>query len=276
VATPRYPAAARRAELPGDLLRVVHDLHAGLKSFRTILADSENPVPGTTAAERAKAAAAADRIRERLIQTRDALAWSQSSYWRADRARAAELTSSVAQMLNDLRRQVRVAPNTVRLTRTRGLVPITVLNSLGTPVRVRITLRPQRFGLTFGPVPDVTVPAARGALPGSALIQVPAEARTVGKFPVDAQLLTADNVQIGPPSPLTVSTTAYGRLALTVTVGSFLLLVLASLIRFVFRRRRDGRARPPDDGSDRPEDGAGPAPAAETVDLPPTLTSAAT
>lgn len=267
VAIPRYPEAARRLELRGDTLRAGQALRAGLASYQTILADSEPPLPGTSSADRTNAQAAAQAIRDTLIRSGDVLDWSESAHWQGRPAAAESLRSSVAATLTGLRGQVAVGVNTIRLTSTSGPVPITVVNHLFTPVRVHLTLRSQKFGLTFGRVPDVVVPAARTGQPGITSVQVQFEAQTVGKFPVDAQVLTADNVELGPPSRITVSTTAYGRVAILVTGGAFLLLVLASLLRFVFRRRK-GRAAPPsDEDPDGPGGDEGPDPAGGYADL---------
>lgn len=254
-ATPRYSEASRRAELPGDVLRAGQELRTEMRSFQSILAVSEAPPPGTTAADRAKTQAAALGITERLDRARLALAWSESVHLRRDPSRAGGLRSAATEALSALRSKVVVATNSVRLTSTSGPVPITVVNQLETPVRVRVEVVSQKLGLTFGRAQDITVPAARPGLPGSASVQMTFESQTVGKFPVDAQLLTTDNVALGPPSQITVSTTAYGRLALLVTGGAFAALVLASLLRFVFRRRRRGRGGPaPDDDPDAPYD----------------------
>jgi hypothetical protein len=274
---PRYPESARLAELPGDALRASNAQRSALTSFRTILADGDNPGPGANSDDRAKARQSADAIRNTLDAARDAVDWSDSAHWRADRADGAALTSAVARILDTLRGQVSVNTNTVRLTRTRGPVPITVVNHFGTPVRVRIKLHSQRFGLTFGSVHDVTVAAAQSEQqPGSASVQVPFEAQTVGKFPVDAQLFTADNIPLGAPARITVSTTAYGRLALAVTISAFILLVLASVIRFVFRRRRGGHGRGSAGEPALPLDGGQPptAESADSAESPQSLTSA--
>ena len=272
---PRYPGAARRAELAGDALVAGNRLRGELTSFGTILADSEPPPPGATTADRTNAQTAANLIRDKIRQGVDALAWSESAHWRRDPAAAAALRSAVRDMLTGLRGQVSVAINTVRLTSTSGPLPVTLLNRLGTPVRVRLTLQSQRLGLKFGKVRESIVAAARSATqPGSTSVEVPFEAQTVGKFPVDAQLSTVDDLKLGPPSRITVSTTAYGRLALLVTGGAFVLLVLAALVRFVFRRRQGKRPEPPGDGFGGPGEGEGPGPETGSAEQP--MASAAT
>lgn len=268
VRIPRYPPTARTAELPAAGLGAVQRLRGELESFRTILADSESPPPGTTDDERTAIADAALDIRTRLYHARDALSWSQSAHWRDEPARGSALRTSVDGVLHTLRGQVSVDNIPVRLTSTSGQVQITIRNRLGTPVRVRLSLRSQRLGLTFGSVREITVPAARPGLPGTQLVQVPAKAQTVGKFPVDAQLHTADDVALGDPARITVSTTAYGRVALMVTGAAFVLLVLATLTRVVFRRRR-GRSGPPGDGATDPDPDSDSDP-----DLPPAAAAA--
>ena len=247
--TPRYSDAARGAELSADFLRAGANLRTEMRAFQSILAVSEAPPPGTTAADRARAEAAARAIIDNLDRARLAVAWSESVHLRRDPARRVALRSAATDVLLGLRSKVVVAVNSNRLTSTGGLVPIDVINQLETPVRVRVKVRSQKLGLTFGREQDITVPAARPGLPGRATVQTTFQAQTVGKFPVDAQLLTTQNEELGPASRITVSTTAYGRLALLVTGGAFVLLVLASLLRFVFRRRR-GRGETPDDGVD--------------------------
>ncbi|MDQ1709433.1 MAG: hypothetical protein QOG49_818, partial [Frankiaceae bacterium] len=258
VRTPRYPPTARAAELPAAGLLAAHKLRAEIDAFHTILADSESPPVGTSADDRRRIELAAADIRSRLYHARDALSWSESAHWRGATSAAGALRTSVDGVLRTLRGQVFVDTNAVALTSTSGSVPIAVHNRLGTPVRVRLSLHSQRLGLTFGSVREITVPAARPGppgqpgLPGSASVEVPAHAQTVGKFLVDAQLRTADGGALGEPALITVRTTAYGRVALLTTAGAFILLVLASLTRFVFRRRRGGRSGPPGDSDPQP------------------------
>ncbi|MEO6713152.1 MAG: DUF6049 family protein, partial [Mycobacteriales bacterium] len=255
---PRYPPAARRAELPANDLSEAHQLRTELRSFGAIIAGEATPEPGATDADRAKAAAAALAITTRLRRAEDAASWAHSAHWRRSPASGARLRAAIVGVLHALRGQVYVENVPVRLTSTRGSVPITVFNRLDTPVRVRLSLRSERLGLSVGRVPDIVVPAAHGLdQPGSRTVEVALVSQTIGKFPVVAQLRTPDDDPLGAPTRITVSTTAYGRVALLVTVGAFALLVLASLARFVFRRRRDGRGgtgtqREPDD-DDPPE-----------------------
>lgn len=265
VTIPRYPQAARQVELAAAALQASDVLRTELRSFRTILADGGAPAGiGTTADDRKKAADAAAGIKAELDHAHNLLAWSESAHWRGRPGPAAELRAAAGRTLESRRGQVTVGANKVRLTSTSGSVPITVINRLPAPVRVRVDLRSERLGLTFGAVPELTVPAARGPdQPGTTSVEVPAESQTVGRFPVNVQLLTTENVNLGPPARLIVSTTAYGQLALYVTGGAFVLMVIALLIRFVVRRRR---GRGGHIGPDSPEEP--PAPDAALVDPP--------
>ncbi len=248
--TPHYPEGARRAELPSQLLRDVTRQRAALLSFGTILVAPEEPPASDVAAvaEATEQRAAGAAIKSQINTWREeALARALSAHWRTNVRGAVALRAAVEREFeSSYRSKIRVQLNKVRLTSTRGPVPITIVNELRTPVRVRLTMRSQRPGLTFAQVPDQTVP------PTGAQLSVRFQARTIGKFPVEVALLTPENDSVGPPKTTVVSTTAYGTVALAVTITAFVLLVIAVVVRFVFRRRRGGSAADSADTPDAP------------------------
>ena len=74
--------------------------------------------------------------------------------------------------------------------------------------------------------------------PGSVTIDVEGKALQGGQFTIDLHLETPDGTALAPrPVALRVRSTAYGRVALYITVGAFVLLLIGSASRLLRRRR---------------------------------------
>jgi len=224
--TPQYPDVARAAELDVTTVRGIGSERAGLLSFRTLLAPTDNQ----DHVERANA------IKAQLDAAQTGLTRAQSAHWRGREGNARRLVRQVRGGLETLQGNLQIVFRKVTLTSRSGPVPITIRNDLGTPVEVRVGLHSPRAGLTFGQPPDAFV-----VQPGQETIDVRFEAVTVGIFPVTVQLYDADNRPVGPPTTANVRTTAFGPVALAVTAAAFALLVVAAIARFLVRRRRRGR-----------------------------------
>jgi hypothetical protein len=222
---------ARAAELPRDAVRAAAAQRVRFVAFSQLREPTSDP--GQTEA--------GDRLAEQLTGWRVGISRAFSVQWRGRPAGPALLTAQAAERLAELSGRITVALTEVTLTSTTGRVPVTVVNTLGTPVRVRLRLQSERL-LTFGHVPDTPVP------PGQHTIAVSFKAETVGRFRVTAQLYTATDRAVSPPVEILVRTTAYGPLALAVTGAAFGLLVLIVVVRLLLRRRR---GKPPV-GADEP------------------------
>lgn len=118
--------------------------------------------------------------------------------------------------------------SSITLTSRRGLIPVTLHNEAGYPVRLEVTLRSSRLEFLGGGSQRVTLsrPSQR--------FDFPVRAQATGRFPVDVELRTPDGARIA-TSSIVVRSTAYNRVALVVTIGAALFLALLWGRRFLSR-----------------------------------------
>jgi len=234
-ATPAAP------ELPASVLD-------GVRRIRADVADLRTALPAVPSDD--QACPTSSQTRDELITDPAcrAMLLSVSAEWRqaVDEPPALPgggLAGSQAQqalasaLLDELRSQVRaVASHEVALTSRTGRVPVTLENNLREPVRVTLVLgTADRASVQSGTAVERTV------RPGQK-VQVDIEVRAVaaGTFPVALSLLTPGGRPFGAPSQVLVRSTAYGVLAVALTVGALAVLVLAVLYRAargLWRRR---------------------------------------
>jgi hypothetical protein len=120
--------------------------------------------------------------------------------------------------------------SSITLTSQGGIIPVTLRNDAGYPVRVQLTLRSTRLRFVGGPSRDV-----RLERPVQQFV-FPVRAQTTGRFPVRVELETPDGVPIG-SSRIVVRSTAYNRVALVITTGAALFLALWWGRRLLSRRK---------------------------------------
>ncbi|MGY1744656.1 DUF6049 family protein [Blastococcus sp. SYSU D00695] len=178
-----------------------------------------------------------------------------------DRARqeAAGLRDALDEVLDDVT-LLSPADGTYSLASSNAPLVLTVQNDLPFAVQVRLQVRTRSgVGLSVG---DVGV---QQLAPGErTTLQVPTEVGQSGRFTVTARLTTPDGAPLGSPVELQVTSTAYGVISLTITIGAAVLLgllFLRRLVVFLLRRRA---------GGDRGDDDLGGAPEGAAVALPPT------
>jgi hypothetical protein len=140
---------------------------------------------------------------------------------------------------------VRPAAGSYTLASTNSPLPITVENDLPYPVHVQVKVHTVNSlpGLDAGAVgPQEIDPTSKATL------HVPTQVQRSGTFKVFAFLQTPDGRRIGPPSRLSVHSTALGTIGVIITIVSGAVLVLALVLRFVrrwrTRRREPARRRP--------------------------------
>jgi Family of unknown function (DUF6049) len=119
--------------------------------------------------------------------------------------------------------------SSITLTSQGGIIPVTLRNDAGYPVRVRLILRSTRLQFVGGR--SQVVPLER---PVQQFV-FPVRAQTTGRFPVRVELQTPDGVPIG-SSRIVVRSTAYNRVALLITAGAALFLALWWGRRLLSRR----------------------------------------
>jgi len=212
-----YPERAGAAELSPGYLDGVDRIRGSLRQFRSILTNDAATAPIQLALLRAESAA-----------------------WRDDPGVGVALRNRTGRYLTGLRDQVRVtAGGVVTLTSSSGTIPVTIANDLDQPVRVQLRLDAKDRARLVTDATDVQQIAGKRRQ----TIQVHAEARTSGQFPVYVTLLTPDGESLGPRVELLVRSTAYGRVALGITGTAFGVLLLAVGARLSRRAMRARRTR---------------------------------
>lgn len=211
--------ALREQALTESWVRPLADARGTLAEFAPVLTD---PAPLVAA--------------RRLALLRGA-----SAAWRRPELRpvGGEVVAEALRAVAGLVSAVRVeGGGPVLFTADTGTIPLTVVNELGQPVVVQVAVDAAgQARLLSGAVTEVQIEPRRRHQ-----VDVRVVARTSGQFPVQAQLRNPEGVPLGPPVRVTVRSTAYGRVAVAITVGAAAVLVAASgvrLLRRAWRRRPD-------------------------------------
>ena len=123
------------------------------------------------------------------------------------------------------------------LVGNRAKIPISIVNTSTTPVKVQLILISRSAGLSTSKAVSVFLPAG-----GNIQQNVGVSIRRAGGgvLSVDAQLMTPLNRNFGPPVHLKVKVSAYGAVIVTITVAVCGLLGLAVIVR-IYRRIRNAR-----------------------------------
>ncbi|MGH2655247.1 MAG: DUF6049 family protein [Actinomycetota bacterium] len=165
-----------------------------------------------------------------LDQLRRGLLLSQSRYLAGHEVDRLALIGSVRSAVNaELEKIHPPLASSITLTSQGGIIPVTLRNDAGYPVRVRLILRSTRLQFVGGR--SQVVPLER---PVQQFV-FPVRAQTTGRFPVRVELETPDGVPIG-SSRIVVRSTAYNRIALLITTGAALFLALWWVRRLLSRR----------------------------------------
>jgi hypothetical protein len=119
--------------------------------------------------------------------------------------------------------------SSITLTSRRGVIPVTMRNDTGYPVRVRLVLQAPRLEFLAASTRQVTLDR-----PVQAFIFA-VRTQTTGRFPLRVTVETPLGMEIG-SARIAVRSTAYNRVALVVTIGAALFLALWWGRRFLSRR----------------------------------------
>jgi len=218
-----FTAAARERELPGELLSATTVERDRVERYRSILVPSSGDT-GTGSLP--------DRLELALLRT-------TSSRFRDRTGDGRDLLNGVRRVLDAQFGKVTVARGgLITMGGDTARLPITLVNDLDATVRVQVRIDSRnRLSLPDGEVRTEVVP------PGRRQLQVSARALVPGDFVITVALATPDGRALpGEPTPLRVRSSAYGKVALAVTVGAFVLLLLGSATRLVRRRRAAAKA----------------------------------
>lgn len=220
----RGPARQRSEsdrELTPDQVRGLGQVRAASDQFTDQVLIADSP--------RAKEAKA------RLLRARGRAA---STAWRDDPAGGRTMLRLLDQDVSALRSKVSLVSSSVTLTGSVRTVPLIVRNELDQPVNVAVGLRNSDAARLESADAALQVIPPRLDVP----VQVRVEARTSGRFSVQATLLDAEGRSFGPPVRLDVRSTQYGRAALAVTGVAAAVLMVAAGVRIARRARRRGHA----------------------------------
>lgn len=206
----RYPDQAARQQLAASYLGTVAKLSTSLTRFGAIVVDKA------------------------LLRPLESGLWrSASTAWRDHLAGGERVRNATAATLRALRDKVQVTSGgrVVTLTSFSGTVPITIANELPSDVvvRVRVDAR-NRARLQSSASMVQRIPAHRREQ-----VKVQVSAPAPGAFPVYVSLATETGVPLGDRVTLRVNVTAYGRLALAITVAALGVLLVAVGVRLTRR-----------------------------------------
>lgn len=216
-----YPATAARTELPRDLVGTISEVQGSVLDFRGALTNEARS--------------------ELLSPYSDALRRAASSAWRLNPPLGQAYVAALLRGINKLRGEIRIQKplsGIYTLASSNSPLTLTVINPLSTAVeiRVRITAPP---GFHTDDIGLHQIPAN-----SRLTLRLPAEVQRTGTFPVRAQVTTPDGGGLGgPPIRLTVRSTAYGSLALSIT-GAALLVLIGAIIFRMLRRLHGGKDDP--------------------------------
>lgn len=217
-AVPAYPPDARRAQLPQRYLADVAGLEAEARAISTMV-DDDGDMLEAYLAYGLRLRSSALRDGSRSAQPRDDTAETGINSARG-------MLTLGRQLLAEYEQGVRIVSSSVTLGARDGPIPVTVVNTLPVPVRVKVELTPRLPRLVVRDIREVTVAAGR-----KAQLNVPASGVANGDVVVDAQLMTPSGRRLGPPVPIDVGITNVGAWGSYLTVGGAVMFVLAALVR---------------------------------------------
>ena len=219
-----YPESARANELPGAYISRL----AQAQRSAELLGDVVSGAAPTT------------------VPLVASLARASSGGFRSQLPTGAEIVRGTKARVDAILGGVRIVSHgSITLPGDTGILPLSISNTLSSPVTVGLQLVANpSVRLSLTPVDPVVIPAG-----ATKLVEIPA--RVSGSQPVSltARLTSADGAPFGETAELTVGSSAYSRAAAWVVGIAFGILVVLLAINWV-RRMRQSRS-----GSPAPIDG---------------------
>jgi hypothetical protein len=192
-----------------------------------------------------RALATIDAVMPQALAQRDAirrlLLSAESDDWAASPQHAISLAGAAMHRATAILTRVRTPNRHVTLTSRGGLVPVTILNDTGVPVRLQVRLESSKLVFPRGARQVVRIPGRVRTLSFSA------EARAAGAFPIAVLLLTPDGEHALGRGVIVVRSTAVSAVTLMATGGGALFLLAA----WGRRLRRERVAHRAQQASDR-------------------------
>jgi hypothetical protein len=169
----------------------------------------------------------------RTRRLRHNLLVAESRFWFGDVATAAGyVQSSLDEAEAELSKIKIIGVDDVTLTSSKGKFQLVLANGTNTPVKVAVNLEADQLEVD----PDLLERLSTTYGPGNHPLTITATARTSGKFSAAITVESLDGHLIS-QKDIEIRSTAYNRIALGITLGALLFLVLFYLFR-LFRRSR--------------------------------------
>jgi hypothetical protein len=232
------------SELTGTYLKQVGRLDAGLRSYKSILAQPETKY---------------------LAQLSGGVAATESSAWRgsaAARAAGAAMLSRVSGYLSMVDQKVQIINSgQATLVGSSGVLPVSIQNGLPQAIQVRLqATEPANSRLTvsgYTPKGLMTVGAGQ-----TETVRVAVHSGAVGKTTMQLRLYGKDGRPVSNgPATLSVQSSQFGNTLLFIIFAALGVLVLTAIARAIRRGLRDAPGGP-GDGAPGDGDGDNPPPGA--------------
>ena len=173
-----------------------------------------------------------DRLRRNTLVAESRIWWAGTALAAAGRDYL-ERSEQIA--LDEIGKVTIAGPDEINLTSQTGEIPLVIANGTGFPTTVRIAMRSPERDLVLDPE---QLPAQRIEAGGSFQFTVEAIARSSGIFQMEVLVDTPrGELEIASRS-ITIRSTAFNLIALGLTVGALVFLVVFYVMRLL-RRRRD-------------------------------------
>ncbi len=154
------------------------------------------------------------------------------SWWQSDAllARGSEYIDNSIEEAEDELDKIRIGgPDQIILTSQRGRLQLQVFNDTGYPVTLQLSAVATQV--------DIEEPEVTEYLPGTTPVTMEVSADSSGIYRVDIGLETPAGDLIAPAKTISVRSTAFNEIAVTLTLGALLFLIIFFVVRFIRRRR---------------------------------------
>lgn len=222
-----YPDAARHSELSSDYLSKVHKFHNLLDRYSAIFIQPP----------------------ARIADYNQAVLRATSVQWRTSRSTGAALLAAAIDTVTHEQGKVRILqPGHLSLASSAGTIPLTLENALGhDTVTVKLQVRSaNQARMQVGEVRKLIKIPPRTKF----TVNVPVKTVASGVMDARAQLYTPEGESFSDPTYFNVFSTAYGSVAVIITVAAMVVLFGGAALRIGRRALRAKRRRTVEQGGD--------------------------
>jgi hypothetical protein len=161
---------------------------------------------------------------QRIVRMkRNILVALSRTLWRKPEAANDYLASAEEEARDEMGKLEIQGPPGVTFTSREGSLQFRVINEADYPVKLDLRVTSANLTINEEELPDTFAP-------GAEVITVEATARTSGSFPISVVLTTPDGLLVD-ETLITIRSTSFNRVALTITIGALVFLVLFYVLR---------------------------------------------